>query len=131
VRREKRRAFTLLEIIVVVTIIALLATLVAPRLLKYVGKSKIKIAESKVASIYQQVNLWMADNGYSTLPDEFDLQDLVDGEEPYLRVRDLIDPWENPFVLINPGEVNHDFDIVSYGADGQPGGEGEDADVYN
>ena len=130
-RREKRRAFTLLEIIVVVTIIALLATLVAPKLLKNIGKSKIKIAESKVASIYQQVNLWMADNGYSRLPDDFDLEDLVDSDDPYLRAKDLNDPWDNPFGLINPGEVNHDFDIISYGADGQPGGEGEDADIYN
>jgi general secretion pathway protein G len=42
-----------------------------------------------------------------------------------------MDPWENPYVVRTPGEINVDFDIVSYGADGQPGGEGEDADITN
>ena len=71
--RPVRRAFTLLEIIVVVTIIALLATLVAPRVLSNIGKSKQKIASAEAASIAQQVRLWMVDNGHSRLPDDFDL----------------------------------------------------------
>ena len=131
VRRSARRAFTLLEIIVVVTIIALLATLVAPRLLGKIGQSKVKIAQTEVASIAQQVNLWMADNGFSRLPDDFELEQLAEGPDATLRLKDLNDPWERPYVLVNPGERNPDFDIVSYGANGEPGGEGEDVDVYN
>lgn len=130
-RRQVRRAFTLMEIIVVVTIIALLATLIAPRLLKNIGKSKQKVAQSEVASIAQQVQLWMLDNGQSRLRDDFELEQLTEGDDPSLRAKDLIDPWENNYVLINPGEENLDFDIVSYGADGQSGGEGEDADIVN
>jgi general secretion pathway protein G len=129
--RVGRRAFTLLEVIVVVTIIALLATLVAPRVLSNIGKSKQKIAEAEVNSIAQQVQLWMADNGMSSLPDDFDLMELTQGSNPYLREKDLYDPWDRMYVLRIPGEENPDFDIVTFGADGEPGGEGEDDDVVN
>ena len=129
--RTLRRGFTLLEVIVVVTIIALLATLVAPRLLGNIGKAKGKIATTEVASIAQQVRLWMADNGESRLPEDFELEWLTEGNDPYLVPEDLLDPWDNPYVLINPGEVNLDFDIVSYGGDGQSGGEGESEDIIS
>lgn len=129
--RTVRRAFTLLEIIVVVTIIALLATLVAPRVLSNLGKSKTKIAQAEVASIAQQVRLWMVDNGFSRLPDDFDLAVLTEGNDPYLGTDDLMDPWQRPYVLVADGGKNVDFDIVSYGLDGEPGGEGEDGDVVN
>lgn len=132
-RRQRivRRGFTLLEVIVVVTIIALLATLVAPKLWTQIGKSKQKVAQAEVASIAQQVTLWMVDQGYSTLPDDFELEVLTEGTQPLLDKDDLTDPWEHPFVLINPGEVNSHFDVMSYGADGEPGGEDENADVVN
>lgn len=131
-RRQRRGGFTLLEVIVVVTIIALLAALVAPRLLGQIGKSKQKIAASEVSSIAQQVQLWMVDNGYSTLPDDFELRLLVEGNDPYLNNEDdLLDPWDRPYLIIIPGEENPDFDIITYGADGEPGGEGENADVVN
>lgn len=130
--RAVRRGFTLLEVIVVVTIIALLATLVAPRLWKQIGGAKQRIAQSEVASIAQQVKLWMVDNGYSRLPDDFELTQLTQGNDPYMDDEDLLDPWDTPYVLVNPGEKNSaDFDIVSLGADGERGGEGEDADVVN
>ncbi|TVQ51104.1 MAG: prepilin-type N-terminal cleavage/methylation domain-containing protein [Phycisphaerales bacterium] len=129
--RQARRGFSLLEIVVVVTIIALLATLVAPRLLDNIGRSKQGVARSEVASIAQQVNLYLADHGLSRIPQDFRLEALTEGDRPYMRERDLIDPWGNPYVIVIPGEENIDFDIVSYGADGQPGGEGEDQDIVN
>ena len=129
--RHRRRAFTLLEIIVVVTIIALLATLVAPRVMSNLGKSRTKIAEAEVNSIAQQVRLWMVDNGYSRLPDDFDLAMLTEGNDPYLSADDLLDPWQRPYLIMADGGKNIDFDVVSYGLDGEPGGEGEDGDVIN
>lgn len=126
-----RRAFTLLEIIVVVTIIALLATLVAPKLLSNIGKSKHRKAQADVASIAQQVSIWVVDHGHSRVPDDFDLMTLAEGDDPLLARKHLVDPWNRPYILINPGEENPDFDIVSYGANGEPGGEGEDADIVN
>ena len=127
----RRRGFTLLEIIVVVTIIALLATLVAPRLLQNIGKSKVSVAQAEVASIAQQVKLWMAENGFSSLPSDFSLEDLTVGDSAVLATKHLLDPWDRPYLLVSPGEENPDFDVVSYGNDGQPGGEGENADVVN
>jgi general secretion pathway protein G len=130
-RRTIRRGFTLLEIIVVVTIIALLATLVAPKLLKNVGKTKVKVATNEVASIAQQVNLYLLDNGLSRPPDDLELPALAQGSDAYLREKDLIDPWGNSYQLIVPGVENSDFDVISYGANGDPGGEGEDKDIVN
>lgn len=131
-KRAARRAFTLLEVIVVVTIIALLAAIIAPRLLGNIGRSKQKAAYTEAKSLAQQVHVWMADNGVSRLPDDFDLALLTEGDDPYLNSKeDLLDPWGNPYYLIVPGEKNHDFDIKSYGADGKPDGTGEDADVTN
>lgn len=129
-RRSVRRAFTLLEVIVVVTIIALLAAIIAPKLLGNIGKSKQKAAYAEVKSLAQQVQIWMADNGYSRLPDDFELDMLLDADL-IKKKDDLLDPWNNPYVLIVPGQENNDFDIKSYGADGQPDGKDEDADVVN
>jgi len=126
-----RRAFTLLEVVVVVTIIALLATLVAPKLFKFIGGSKQGIAQAEVAMIAEQVSLWMLENGQSTLASDFDLAMLAEGAGATLEPDDLLDPWDQPYILQNPGQHNQYFDVMSYGADGEPGGEGENADVVN
>lgn len=131
-RRAATRAFTLLEVIVVITIIAILAALVAPRMLGWVGKTKTKAAAAEATAIAQALELYLLDQGLTRVPDGFDLNALMEGPEPYFKkADDLIDPWNNPYIVRVPGEVNVDFDIVSYGADGQPGGEGENADVTN
>jgi len=130
-KRTARRGFTLLEIIVVVTIIALLATIVAPNVFKRVGQSKQAKAQAEVARLYQEINLWMLDNGYSSLPEGFTLRMLTEGDRASLRASAIIDPWGNEYRVVNPGRVNPDFDVMSYGADNQPGGEGENADVVN
>ncbi len=132
-----RRAFTLIEIIVVVMIIAVLATLVAPRLLSRVGTSKQAAARAKAKTIAQSVNIYLLDMGLSAPDDDFDLEVLLlpgDGgggiNGPYLsRADDILDPWGNPFELLVPGDVNFDFDIISWGEDGQPGGDEAAADV--
>jgi general secretion pathway protein G len=99
---------------------------------RYIGTSKQNVAKAEVAAIAKQVRLYCVDHGMSRPSSDFDLQWLLQGPEPYLsKADDLIDPWGRPYIIIIPGERNPDFDIVSYGLDGQPGGEGEDADVYN
>ncbi|MCA9295184.1 MAG: type II secretion system protein GspG [Phycisphaerales bacterium] len=130
--RAARRGFTLLEIMVVVTIIAVLATLVAPRVWQALATSKSKAAQAEVRVLAQQIGLYMMDNNLSRLPDDFELEALTTGTNPYLNNKeDIIDPWNNPYVVIVPGEQNVDFDVMTYGADGEPGGEGEDMDVVN
>jgi general secretion pathway protein G len=138
-RRLARRGFTLMEIIVVVTIIALLAALVAPKLLSQFGSAKVKIAQSEASGLASAVNIYLVDKGLSQVPEDFDLGVLLLAPEsgggpngPYLqKADDLIDPWDREYRIRVPGEVNVDFDVVSYGEDGQPGGEGANKDVTN
>jgi len=134
-RRPVRRAFTLMEIIVVVTIIALLAALVAPRLIGRVGWAKESSAKSEVRSIGTAVTMYVTDTG-ATLDDSFDLEVLLLPPEegggpqgPYLnKADDLIDPWDRLYAIRVPGEVNYDFDVYSIGPDGQAG---TDDDISN
>ncbi len=137
-RNCPRRGFTLIEIIVVVMIITVLATLIAPKLLGRVGSAKQAAARAKAATIAKVVNLYTLDMGLSAPSDDFDLEMLLltadDGggpSGPYLeRADDLIDPWGNPFELeLPPGTVNASFDIICWGEDGEPGGEGVNEDI--
>ena len=132
-RRAGRRAFTLLEVIVAVMIVALLATLVVPRVWENLATTKSRVAISEAHSLAKQVQLYCLDNGMTTPDQDFDLSTLLSGSQPYLgKDSDIIDPWGNSYLIIVPGDYNtYDFDVVSYGSDGQPGGEGEARDVGN
>lgn len=130
--RAARRGFTLLEIMVVVTIIAVLATLVAPRVWSALSSAKTNAAKTEVKAIATAIGMYMMDNGVSRLPDDFDLEVLVSGSNAQLNnMDDIIDPWDRPYLVVAPGEVNRDYDVMTYGADGEPGGEGEDQDVVH
>ncbi len=124
-RRLSRRGFTLLEMIVVVTIIALLATLVAPRLLSQMGRSRNNVAKAEASKLAQTVRLYLLDNMLTKPFSGMELGVLLEGDDPYLtKADDILDPWKHEYVLIVPGQVNtYDFDIVSLGEDGQLGTE--------
>jgi type II secretory pathway pseudopilin PulG len=82
-----------------------------------------------VASISQQAQIYLTDNGLSRWPEDLDLTVLTEGGSPYLKPSDLIDPWNRPYLIQVPGTNGSDFDIMSYGGNGEPGGEGEDKDI--
>jgi general secretion pathway protein G len=126
-----RRAFTLIEVIVAVTIVALLATMVVPTVFGLLTSSTRKIAQAEVNTIHRQVELYVLENTNGSLPNDFALTELTTGSKPLLHPDDLIDPWENPYVILVPPEYNFDFDIVSFGEDGQPGGDEDDADLVS
>lgn len=137
--KAARRGFTIMEVIVVVVIIGVLAAVIAPRLLSRVGSSKTAVARSNAESLATAMKTFAADCG---MPDSGATIDVLwekpSGTEegkwkgPYVDNRDALkDPWGREFVLVVPGEHNVDFDIVSYGKDGNPGGEDEDQDVTN
>lgn len=135
--QKVRRAFTLIEIIVVIVIIGVLATLIVPRLIGRVGQAKSSAAANNAQSLASSFESMRIDCG-GTIPAGIGLEALfekpagVEGwKGPYVKNKDeLLDPWGKPFVLVMPGKRNQaDFDVVSYGADGQPGGEGDNADI--
>ena len=131
-RRAVRRGFTLLEVIIAVTIVALLATILVPNVTRWLGVAKSRKAEADVNSLAQQVRLYMTENGISRLGDDFELEVLCQGDNPIIaNQNNLNDPWGHRYVVVIPPSVNRDFDIVSYGADGQPGGEGDNKDIIN
>jgi general secretion pathway protein G len=138
VRTRTSGGFTIAEIIVVVIIIGVLAAIVVPRLTNRVGQARSTTAGANANAIATAVDAFMADCGNP--PPGADLASFlmerpasVDADKwkgPYLRNADqLKDPWGQPFVLVMPGQRNADFDIISYGADKKPGGEGDDADI--
>ena len=132
----KSRGFTLLELLVVVVIIGLLAGIVAPRYFGQVGKSEVNVAKAQIDALEKALDQYRLDIGrYPST--ELGLKALVERPAsepkwsgPYLRKDVPPDPWGRPYVYKVPGEKG-EFDLLSYGKDGQPGGTGENADLTN
>ena len=135
VGRRCARGFTLVEIMVVVVIIGILGALVVPKLLGRTGESRVVAAKTDIATLMQALKLYKLDNqryptteqGLQALVTRPDKPPLPTNWKAYLD-RLPSDPWGQPYVYLNPG-VNGEIDVLSYGADGRPGGEGKDADV--
>ena len=135
--RRPVAGFTLLELLVVVLIIGLLAGFVAPRYFNQVGKSEINVAKAQIDALEKALDQYRLDTGHYPTT-ELGLGALVQKPPsepkwagPYLRKDVPLDPWGKPYVYKVPGEKGGDFDLVSYGKDGQPGGTGENADITN
>jgi general secretion pathway protein G len=130
------KGFTLLELLVVVVIIGLLAGYVAPKYFSQVGKSEIQVARAQLDAFDKALDQYRLDlRRYPTT--EQGLKALVEkpGTEaqwngPYLRKAVPLDPWGKPYVYKAPG-AKGDYELLSYGRDGQPGGSGENADIRN
>ena len=133
--RHSERGFTLVEILVVITIIALIMGLVGPRVLNYLGESKAKAAKIQIESLASALDLYFLDIGQYPSSSE-GLNALVQRpgtaatwNGPYLK-GNLVpsDPWGKPYQYRSPGQYGA-YDIVSFGSDGQEGGTGAGADI--
>ncbi|MDD4355733.1 MAG: type II secretion system major pseudopilin GspG [Smithellaceae bacterium] len=138
---DREAGFTLIELMVVIVILGLLAGIILPRFMGESDKAKQQTARIQIAGIETALKMYKLDNGsYPTT--EQGLKALVEpptsGNLPknwrkggYLEKRKVPkDPWKNEFVYVCPGS-HGDFDIISYGGDGEPGGEDFDKDINN
>lgn len=127
--------FTLIEMVITVVIIALLASIATPLYFRHVNSSKVTTAKAQIQMFEQAIMTFRLDTG--KLPTQSQgLNILIEKDNsvknwkgPYIKGVPL-DPWQNEYVYRCPGQ-HGEFDILSYGADGQPGGEDDDADIGN
>ena len=131
-----QRGFTLLELLVVMVIIGLLAGYVGPKYFSQIGKSEVKAARAQIDALEKALDQYRLDvgryptseNGLAALMKRPASENRWQG--PYLRKEVPVDPWGQPYQYAQPGE-HGEFDIISLGKDGKPGGEGEAADIGN
>jgi len=135
-RRSGSAGFTLLELLVVVAIIGLLAGYVGPRYFSQIGKSEVQLTRAQIDALGKTLDQYRLDTGHypSTEQGLAALFTRPANEPkwagPYLKKAVPQDPWGRPYVYVLPGE-HGEYDLLSYGKDGQPGGTGEAADITN
>ena len=142
VRPTGRGGFTLIEILIVVIILGVLAGLVVPRIVGKPGEARQTKAQMQIESLEMALKMFKLDNGFYPTTDQ-GLKALAEkpgtGRVPnnyrdggYIEKGKIPkDPWSRDYVYVSPGTHNKDFDLMSLGADGEIGGEGEDKDVTN
>ena len=134
---KPQRAFTLIEVMIVVVILGILAAVVIPKILDRPDQARVSAAKSDIAVIMQQLKLYRLDNTFYPSTDQ-GLQALTvkpttnpmpqNWKQGGYLERLPNDPWARPYQYLNPG-IKGEIDVFSLGADGQPGGEGPNADI--
>ena len=139
--KKDSRGFTLIEIMVVIIILGILAVYIGPKIMGRPEEAKQVKAKVDISALETALKLYKLDNGVYPSTEQ-GLQALVERPESgniptkwrdggYLdKGKVPKDPWKNEFIYISPG-VHSDFDIISYGSDGVPGGEGQNMDINN
>lgn len=130
-----QRGFTLIEIMVVIVILGVLATLIVPRVMDKPDQARVTAARFDIGNIMQALDQYRLDNnryptaeqGLAALAQRPTVEPIPNNWKPYLKSAP-VDPWGSPYQYMNPG-INGDVDVFSFGADGRSGGEGNDADI--
>jgi general secretion pathway protein G len=138
-RTLRQRGFTLIEIMVVMVIIAMLAALVGPRVMNALGGSKVKATRIQIENLANAIDTFHLDVGrYPTQAETLQVlvanptdRPIINWRGPYLKKQRVPnDEWGNPFVYLIPSKrPGVPFELTSLGADGKPGGTGDDADL--
>jgi general secretion pathway protein G len=133
-KKTRLAGFTLLELLVVIVIIGLLAGYVAPRYFSQVGRSEVQVARAQIDSLEKALDQYRLDmRRYPSAEEGLDALvakpvSVATWNGPYLKKAVPADPWGRPFIYRVPGEKG-EFELLSLGRDGKPGGSGEDADI--
>ena len=131
---QNERGFSLIELLIVMVILGLLASLVAPRLIGKLGKAEQQTAKTQIEMLMTALDAYRLDMGHYPTQQEGGLEALVNnpGSDkwagPYLKKGVPLDPWDRAYEYRHPGE-HGEVDLYSYGADNQPGGNDENQDV--
>ena len=132
---KKKSAFTLVELLVVIIIIALLSSLVAPKLFGKLDNAKVKTVAAQLNMLSSALDTFRLDVGRYPTTEEglkslWVKESVIKGwNGPYLPKKVKADTWENPYQYKLPGKNNEDYDLFSYGADGKEGGDEDKADI--
>jgi general secretion pathway protein G len=136
--QRREQGFTLLELLVVIVIIGMLAAYVGPKYFAQISKSQVQIAKAQIDDFDKALDQYRIDAGHYPSNDQGLIALFVQPANeplwhgPYLKKAVPADPWGNAYVYKQPAaDPSRDFDLISYGKDGQAGGSGDDADLSN
>lgn len=130
--RRRARGFTLIELIVVITLIAAVLAVVAGKVISNKKRAEANLTKTQLSSLAAQIDQYQSDVG--TYPDSLAQLVTAPGSAdgwlgPYAKATDFNDPWHNPIEYRRPGDEDAPYKLLSLGADGKPGGDGVDKDV--
>lgn len=129
---KKHHGFTMIELLIVIVILGLLASLVAPKFFSQLGTAERGVASAQMNAFETALDTYRLDMGsYPSSLEELRKSDKPRWDGPYLPKAIPLDPWGNPYVYSVPGEDGNPYKIMSYGADGQPGGVDGNADIVH
>lgn len=130
--KNRQLGFTMMELLIVIVILGLLMSLVAPDFFKRLGSSQKKIASVQMSSLETAIDTYRLDVGsYPKSLEELRTSEAPRWDGPYLPKAVPLDPWDSPYFYKTPGENGAPYILLSYGADKKEGGEGDNADIVH
>ena len=131
-KKDKYKGFTLIELLIVIVILGLLMSLVAPTMFSKVGSAKAKTAKAQMQMLETALDTYRLDLGdYPKTLTELLKSDKLGWDGPYMPKKTPDDPWGHPYVYQSPGPTGQPYLLLSYGKDGREGGEDESADLIH